>query len=141
MPLAFILTIHLLAATPARMRAPAPTPPRGVAWQSTPSAVLTAFYKACNDGLYSKAEQFATKESIDYIKTTFALLGGLKGYCDEMTEEGTLERVEVKDERVRGEGARLAIVLHYKGGKTERGEESLVKTASGWRVQVMGQGR
>ena len=112
------------------------TPPA----QSTPSDVVRAFYTACNDGLYSKAEKLATKESLDYLKSTFALAGGLKGYCDDITEEGTLERLDVTEERVRGEGATVAFVFRFKGGKSEPGNESLVKTAEGWRIQVLGQG-
>lgn len=118
-----------------------PSPSAAVRRQATPSTTVTAFYQACNDGLYSKAEQLASRESIDYIKSTFALLGGLKGYCDEMTNEGTLARVEITGEKVRGEGARVTLVLHFKGGGTEKGEESLVKTAAGWRLLVLGQGQ
>lgn len=106
-----------------------------------PPVNVTAFYQACNDGLYSKAEQLASKESVDYIKATFALLGGLKGYCDEMTNEGKLARVEITGQTVRGEGARVTLVLHFTGGATEKGEESLVKTPAGWRLQVLGQGQ
>lgn len=108
--------------------------------QSKPSDVVKAFYSACNDGLYSKAEKLATKESLDYLKATFAMAGALKGYCDDVTEEGTLQRLDVTEERVRGEGATVAFVFRFKGGKTEQGNESLVKTADGWRIQVLGQG-
>ena len=108
--------------------------------QSKPSDVVKAFYAACNDGLYSKAEKLATKESLDYLKATFALAGALKGYCDDVTEEGTLERIDVTAESVRGEGATVAFVFRFKGGKSEQGNESLVRTAEGWRIQVLGQG-
>ncbi len=109
--------------------------------QSTPTEVVKAFYSACNDGQYSKAEKLATKESIDYLKATFALAGSLKGYCDQITEEGTLVRLEIIGEKVRGEGARVTYNFHFKGGRSEPGEESLVKTDAGWRLQVLGQAK
>lgn len=127
-PLRTLLLAAVLAATPIHA-------------QSTPAEVVNAFYAACNDGLYSKAEKLTTKESLDYIQSTFAMLGGLKGYCDSITEEGTLVRVEITEERVRGEGARLATKFHFKGGNTETGEEALIKTPAGWRLQVLGQGK
>lgn len=109
--------------------------------QSTPTEVVKAFYAACNDGSYSKAEKLATKESIDYLKATFALAGSVKGYCDQLTEEGTLVRLEITGEKVRGEGARVTFNFHFKGGRSEPGEEALVKTEAGWRVQVLGQAK
>lgn len=109
--------------------------------QSSPTEVVKAFYTACNDGQYSKAEKLATKESIDYLKATFALAGSLKGYCDQITEEGTLVRLEITGEKVRGEGARVTYNFLFKGGRKEPGEESLVKTDAGWRLQVLGQAK
>ncbi|MBL8981948.1 MAG: DUF4878 domain-containing protein [Gemmatimonadetes bacterium] len=115
-----------------------------VAWspvQTTPSEVVQAFYKACNEGKYSVAEALATKETVDYLKNTMSMAGGLRGYCDAMTEEGTLTKVEILTERIRGEGARISLKFHYKSAPEETGEETLLKTPAGWRIQVLGQGK
>ncbi len=50
-------------------------------------------------------------------------------------------RVEITGEKVRGEWARVTFTFHCKGGKSESGEEALVKTDAGWRLQVLGQGK
>ena len=42
---------------------------------------------------------------------------------------------------VRGEGARIALKFHYKSAPEETGEETLLKTPAGWRIQVLGQGK
>ncbi len=65
----------------------------------------------------------------------------LEGQCDQFTEEWTLVRLEIAGENVRGEGARVTFTFHSKGGKSEPGEEAVVNTDAGWRLQVLGQGR
>ena len=59
----------------------------------SPSDVVKTFYSACNEARYSDAEALITPESLQVLKTTFGLAGGVKGYCDGATEHGTLQSV------------------------------------------------
>jgi hypothetical protein len=69
-----------------------------------------------------------------------SMAGSFKGHCDDVTEEGTLVKVEIVSEKVRGEGAIVNFKFHYKGGKSEDGHEELSKQDAGWKIQLLGQG-
>jgi hypothetical protein len=106
--------------------------------QLSPSDVVKAFYTACNEAKYTDAEALITPESIQVLKSTFGLAGGLKGYCDGATENGTLQSVEIVSQQLRGEGADIRLILHRKSGNDQDIHETLIRSGNVWKIQVGG---
>lgn len=104
----------------------------------SPSEVVKAFYSACNEARYSDAEALIATESLQVLKSTFGLSGGLKGYCDGATENGTLQSVEIVSQQSRGDGADIHVILHRKSGNDQDIHESLIRSRDIWKIQVGG---
>lgn len=102
----------------------------------TPSAVLQSMYAACNAGRYSEIDGILTADLLAMTKGTMVqMAGGIKGICDIMTRNGTLDKVEVLNEETRGEGATVTANLHFKDGTVQRNEVTqLVREEAVWRV-------
>lgn len=102
--------------------------------QTSPTEIVKAFYKACNDGEYSKAERLVTKDSLEQT----ANMGfTLSAYCSDLTEKGTLKKVEVLSEKVRGEGAVVKFKFLFENGSTDHGREALIKRGGAWKIELL----
>jgi len=104
--------------------------------QTTPTEIVKAFYKACNDGEYSRAEKLVTKDSLERM-ASMGLAGSLSAYCDDLTEKGTLKAVDILGEKVRGEGAVVKFKFRYEDGKTDDGREQLIKRSGVWKIELL----
>ena len=100
-----------------------------------PEQVLKAFYKAANQGKYEEAKQYLSQEGIRKIEGPLGvLLGGWKRIMDKYTRGGTLEKVEVYDLNIRGEGATSMIQKHFKDNSTQVLPVEFIKENGNWKI-------
>jgi len=103
--------------------------------RKSPADVVKAFYMAGNEGKYSEAEKYLSSEALVLMKSELgALVGGMKGAMDEATKEGTIERIEILEEEIRGEGATVRLILHFRDGMKEEDDESLIQERGAWKI-------
>ena len=105
--------------------------------QKSPSEVVIAAYMAANEGKYSEAEKYLSSEVMNAMKGGIgALAGGMKGAWDKTTRNGTIEKIEILKEEVRGEGANVFFKIHFKDGKTKDDDEPLIKEDGRWKITI-----
>ncbi len=105
--------------------------------QKSPAETVKAFYMTANEGEYSEAEKYLSSEALKAMKGELGLLaGGLKGTLDKATRNGTIARIEILDEKIRGEGATVDFIIHFKDGKTKKESEPLIKEEEGWKITI-----
>lgn len=107
-------------------------------FQKSPGAVVQAFYMAANAGKYSEAEQFLSEDADKAIRGDLGqLAGGFKNICDKNTKEGTIAKVEVQKEEVRGEGSTVIVKIFFKDGSTkDEDKNSLIKEKGAWKLTI-----
>lgn len=105
--------------------------------QKSPSEVVKAAYLAANEGNYSTAENYFSSELIDALKGDLgATAGGMKGVWDKQTRDGTIDKIEILKEEVRGEGATVDFRIHFKNGKTRDVDKPLIKENGRWKLTL-----
>jgi len=103
----------------------------------SPSQVVVAAHMAANEGKYSEAEKYMSSEVINAMKSGLgALAGGWKGAWDKTTRNGTIQKIEILKEEVRGEGATVHFRIHFKDGKTKDDDEPLIKENGQWKITI-----
>ncbi len=107
-------------------------------FQKSPGDVVRAFYLAANEGRYSEAEQMLSEDAKRAIKGDLGqLAGGFKSICDKNTRDGTITRVDIQKEEVRGEGANVVIKISFKDGSSKDGDRnSLIKEKGSWKLTI-----
>ncbi len=96
-----------------------------------PTGTVKAWFNAMNAGKYSDAIKFLGPGLAEYGK-----LDGGKSMSDEMTHSGTMTKLEIISEEVRGEGATVKARVHFKDGGVQDQEVSLVKQDGKWKVTI-----
>src|SRR5205085_2836508 len=100
----------------------------GCGFNKSPSDVVNVTYMAANSGQYSEVEKHLSKEALSAMKGTLgAFGGGFKGIWDQQARNGTIEKIEVKKEDVRGEGATVLFTVYYKDGSKRDDTAVLIK--------------
>lgn len=107
-------------------------------FQKSPGDVVKAFYLAANDGRYSEAEQMLSEDAQRAIKGDLGqLAGGFKSVCDKNTKDGTIVKVDIQNEEVRGEGATVVAKISFRDGSTKDGDKnSLLKEKGSWKLTI-----
>ncbi len=101
----------------------------------SPSEVVKAAYMAANEGKYSEVEKYESVQLVTAMKGELGLLaGGEKGLWDKQTRNGTIARLEIIKEEIRGEGAKVNIRIYFKDGQTMEDDESLIRENGGWKL-------
>lgn len=107
--------------------------------QKQPREVVNTFFSLANKAKYSEAEELLSEGSKNFLKSAFLqiILGGIKGYCNERTENGTLVKLDILKEYVRGEGATVLVKLTFKDGSTiSNCKIPLVKENGVWKISI-----
>ena len=100
---------------------------------ASPAEVIKAFYSACNSGNYSVAERLLVPERL-LTSDVAAVDGGLRGICDAETKQGHLQKVEILQQKVRGEIAEVRYMLYYADGSALEETQGLVMKHSVWKI-------
>jgi len=109
----------------------------GSAKDETPSAVVIAAYTAGNEGRYSETEKYLSSELLQVTKGELgSLFGGLKVLWDVATNDGTIQAIEIVEEKVRGEGAVVTFKLYFKDGSMRDDYEALIKEDGVWKIAM-----
>ncbi len=58
-------------------------------------------------------------------------------YCDDLTEKGTLKRLDILDEAVQGEAAVVRFKFRYESGGVDEGSDRLLRHNGIWEVELM----
>ena len=96
-----------------------------------PEGTVKSWFNAMNAGKHSDAITYlspALKE--------FANMDGGKGMSDEMTQNGTMSKLEIVSSEVRGEGATVKARVHLKDGSVQDHDVSLVKQDGKWKITM-----
>lgn len=94
-----------------------------------PDGAVKGYYNAMNAGKYA--------EAIEYLGPAiaeFAKFDGGKSMSDEMTNNGTMTKVEILESNIRGEGAEVKARIHFKDGGVRDENISLVKQEGKWKI-------
>jgi len=92
----------------------------GKVGQKSPAEIVKAAYTNANEGKYTEAEKYLSSEVYSAMKGGFGGFGGgAKNVWDEATRNGTIERIEILKEEIRGDGAKVYFRLYFKDGITK----------------------
>ncbi len=109
----------------------------GAADDSSPSKTAKAFYDTANRGKYDEAKKYLSSDFLNALSGPLgAMGGGTKSILDKATRNGTIEKVEVIKEEIRGDGAVVHVKLHLKGGKIEQDDTPLIREGGVWKITI-----
>jgi hypothetical protein len=99
---------------------------------SSPSSTVTAFYTAGNSGEYDKAKEYLFLSN----QMDFELLGmSFERSMDNVTRNGSIGQIKVRDGEVLGEGYSIVYVtLVYKDGQEAEDTIQLMKSSGKWKI-------
>lgn len=100
----------------------------------TPSSAVTSFYHAIEEGDTKTAASLLTGEAVAMLGED-KLKAGLQRAGLQMQEKGGLEGIEISQETVSGEVAKVTAVLTYGNGSTETEVHELRKRDGQWRIE------
>lgn len=100
----------------------------------TPSSAVTSFYQAVEDGDTKTATSLLTVETVAMLGEE-KMKAGLQKAGLEMQEKGGLAGIEITQETVSGEVAKVTAVLTYGNGTTETEVHELRKQDGRWRIE------
>ncbi|MCK4385899.1 MAG: DUF4878 domain-containing protein [candidate division Zixibacteria bacterium] len=99
--------------------------------QKSPSETVKAFYISANEGKYSECKKYFTSPIWDEFGSYW------KNIVDGASHSGTIERIEILKEEIRGEGARVYFVISFKDGSTHKDDVSLIKEDGVWKIDKL----
>lgn len=104
-------------------------------FSKSPGQVVRAFYTAGNAGEYSEAEKYLSAEAVGYFNGPLGgLIGGLKKGIDTQTHNGTIAKIDILKEDIRGEGATVVYTITYKDKTTANFSDPLLKENGVWKI-------
>jgi hypothetical protein len=106
--------------------------------QKSPGDVVKAFYTAANEGEFSELEKTISEATIITLKSHHGQLGGgIKGACDRKSRNGSIIRVDITKEEIRGEGATVTANIAFKDGSTKNNDKThLIKEKGSWKISL-----
>jgi Domain of unknown function (DUF4878) len=105
-------------------------------FERSPGDTVRALYTACNEARYSEVEPLFSDNVRALMKTPQAVAtGGVKKACDRASHDGTIAKIEIVKEEVRGEGAVVTANISFKDGPPLEGDRTdLIKEGGAWRI-------
>jgi hypothetical protein len=105
--------------------------------KKSPGDTVRSLYTACSEARYSEVEPLIA-ESVRpfFLKSSQAIEnGGVKTWCDRMSHNGTVVKVDIVKEEIRGEGAVVTSNISFKDGPPLQGDQTnLLKEDGAWRI-------
>ncbi len=104
----------------------------------SPFEDFKTFGMLANQGKYSEASKYLSRDAISFLQSPPALAqGGLKQYMDDITKNGTVTNIKLLRELVRGEGATVFVNTYFKDGTVEKNEAiNLINEAGKWKLSI-----
>lgn len=96
-----------------------------------PEGTVKKWFNAMNEGKHSEAVKYLAPALAEFAK-----MDGGKAMSDDMTNSGTMSKLEIVSSEVRGEGATVNARVHYKDGGVEDQTVTLVKIDGDWKVTL-----
>ena len=105
---------------------------------SSPSDTVKKFAMLANEAKYSEASKYLSKDAINLLQSPAGLgAGGMKKFMDDITKNGTITKIEVIKEEVRGESATVYTNTYYKSGQVDKNDEGhLIKENGKWKISA-----
>ncbi|MGF1577931.1 MAG: hypothetical protein ACFCD0_01060 [Gemmataceae bacterium] len=107
---------------------PVTVAPRSVKKMS-PGNTLKHAIEAANDGVYSQADKYLLKTVYEQWTKAGA---ETKILWDAITRKGTVAKITILEEKVRGEGATVSLKLTYKNAMSVQAQLTLVQHNGRW---------
>lgn len=101
--------------------------------QKSPGEVVQAAIMAANEGKISEYKQCLSEDAIAVL-SQHGDLGMVMQKAQEDPRFGTIARVEILKEEIRGETAKVSFRVQYKNGQTEEDSMSLIKEKGEWKL-------
>jgi hypothetical protein len=110
-------------------------------FEKSPSAVVQAFLAAANEGRYSDAQEMLSEgaRNVDVNSERGQGAGGIRGICDQITKNGSIAKVVIVKEEIRGEGAVVTADVTFKDGSMVKGDQNpipLMKEKGAWKLTL-----
>jgi Domain of unknown function (DUF4878) len=110
-------------------------------FEKSPSAVVQAFLAAANEGRYSDAQEMLSEGARNvYVNSERGQgAGGIRGICDQITKNGSIAKVVIVKEEIRGEGAVVTADVTFKDGSSVKGDQNpipLMKEEGAWKLTL-----
>lgn len=100
------------------------------------SGVLSEVYKgftmAANAAEYSKAESYLCEDSLRVVRSQ----GRFSKFCDQISKNGTITKIDVIDESTRGERGVLKAKVFYKDSSSVNDEQRFRKEYGTWKIEL-----
>lgn len=101
----------------------------------SPADVAIAFYRAGNDGSYTRAYNYLSPHTRMAWEMMGALAPRFDNSMDAATKRGSISRIEVTDAMLYGgASATVRLTLHYRDGTRKQDVLTLTKVDGRWRV-------
>jgi hypothetical protein len=106
--------------------------------QKSPGDVVKAYYDAANEGEFSEWKETISEATRSALKRHLGQLsGGIKGACDRKSRNGSIMRVDITKEVIRGEGATVTANIAFKDGSTKYNDKThLIKEKGSWKIAL-----
>ena len=106
--------------------------------QKSPGDVVKAYYSAANERKFSEWEETISEATRSALKSHRGQLGGgIKGACARESRNGSIVRVEITKEEIRGESATVTANISFKDGSTKSNDKiNLIREKGSWKIAL-----
>ena len=87
---------------------------------------------AANAAEYSKAESLLYTDSLKMVKS----LGGIAKFCDQISKNGSITKIDILDESVRGERGIVKAKVFYKDGTSVNDTQRFRQENGKWKIEL-----
>lgn len=101
----------------------------------SPGQVIKEFYTLANMGKYKEAQQYWSEDFRFAMDRCLGIItGGPEVVLDNATKKGTIERVKIKKEEIRGQKAEVSYTIYFKDGSKREATDDMVFEGGGWKI-------
>ena len=95
---------------------------------NTPSGTVTKFFKAIDDGDYSKAKSYLTSSALEeFTPSLFDIV------VEMMEGEEGLKQINIIEEEIRDDSAEVHFEIEFRNGSTDDATAYLIKENGNWK--------
>jgi hypothetical protein len=98
----------------------------------SPSDIIRSFYSSANQGRYDDFEHFILPSTVAQLKQADPL--AMKHMADKASEDGTLQRVDILHEAIRGQGASVSYAVVFKNGTSHKRTVAMILEGNSWKI-------